>query len=207
MIPSIFQQILPFVEHEEIATWCNKYQEKYPFALKMTNHRSTKLGDYRYQKKWRSESHQITVNNNLSKPHFLLTFLHELAHRIVMSEFGARVQPHGKEWKRVFSNLLHEAIEQDFFSEDLKSSILKFAQKPKATFGTDKELYLKLKELDGNDENEVLLSDIAIHELFVFRDITYEKLDIRRTRSLCKRVDNNKKYLIPEMVSVDKFHE
>ena len=85
--------------------------EQNNLSLKIVNQRETKHGDFR---KMPDGTFQITVNNNLNQYQFLLTLVHEIAHHITHQKFG-RVQPHGKEWKKVFQHLMLPFLKPDIF--------------------------------------------------------------------------------------------
>ena len=77
-----------------------EYLQKIPIEIKVTRQRLTKHGDFRLKRNGMSV---ITVNNSLNPYRFLITLLHELAHYKVVKQFGHRVKPHGKEWKKSLS--------------------------------------------------------------------------------------------------------
>ncbi len=56
------------------------YMHQYKIHLKIKRERKTVLGDYRPS--FNGKPHTISVNANLNKYHFLITFIHELAHLI-----------------------------------------------------------------------------------------------------------------------------
>ncbi len=90
--------------------------------LRITKSRSSKLGDYRppLLKKF----HRISVNHNLNKYNFLLTFVHEYAHLKNWDQFQRNVKPHGVEWKKAFRELMEPFLEKDIFPADLKPVVV-----------------------------------------------------------------------------------
>lgn len=71
--------------------------------LKIVEPRITRRGDYLFKKAVRR--HRITINWDLSRHNFLITFLHEYAHLIAVEKYGSSIAPHGKEWKKEFRTL------------------------------------------------------------------------------------------------------
>ena len=67
--------ISPFVASTSVAHWCAKLHDRYPFNFQLTKSRSSKLGDYRYQRIGFKKIHQITINSDLNKHQFLITSL------------------------------------------------------------------------------------------------------------------------------------
>jgi len=207
MKSSFFEFIANYVASDQIAKWCEQLHQETPFSFKITKERSSKLGDYRYKRVSRVKKHEITINHNLNKHQFLFTFLHEVAHRITMEQYGRNVMPHGKEWKMIFSELLNSALLKGFFPEILFASISKHAKNPKASCIADHKLYKLFKSFDENKKNVVHLCDIKLNSLFLLGNEYYRKLEVRRTRSLCKNVRNSKKYLVSEIAEVKKVNE
>ena len=86
----------------------------YIIHIKITNERSSKLGDYQ---KVGDNKFIITINHNLQPELFFFVFTHEMAHLFAFEKFGRRkIAPHGKEWKDTFRRLLVETI--SIYSED-----------------------------------------------------------------------------------------
>ena len=73
--------------------------------LKIAKNTTTKLGDYR-PPQGRYGFHRISVNHDLNKYNFLLTFVHEFAHLKNWEQHKRNVNPHGKEWKLAFREFL-----------------------------------------------------------------------------------------------------
>ena len=58
---------------------------KYGIYIRITGNRATKHGDYRPP--GRNKYHSITINHNLNKYAFLITFVHEMAHLLVWMQY------------------------------------------------------------------------------------------------------------------------
>ena len=66
-------------------------------SFRISSPRKSKLGDYKYI--YFKKIHAISVNIDLSEIQFLITFIHELAHKKCYDIYAGRVSAHGKEWK------------------------------------------------------------------------------------------------------------
>lgn len=173
---------------------------EYNFDFKVTKPRKSKLGDYRYEID--SKKHTITINNNLKPYSFLITYIHEVAHLITLKKYGRRVEHHGKEWKHEYSKLITTTLKTGAFPSDLEKELLIFARNPKASTVASTRLVTALKKFEDSDTT--ILADISINERFSFRQEDYIKLEKRRTRSLCLRLSDNKKFLISEIAEVNQ---
>lgn len=154
--------------------------------------RKTKFGDFRQK----GNSYKITVNQGLSKYRFVLTFIHELAHLKTHIEYGRQAKPHGVEWKQNFRSLYKALDLKTFYSEDLKvlNAIEKEMINPKACGGVNYSLEEAL--ISEPNDGTIGLKHVSANACFIFRKERYRKINIRRTRALCLRVSNGKKYTI-----------
>ena len=75
-----------------------EFMHSYKIHLILRKDRKSILGDYRPAH--RGKPHTISLNISLNKYHFLITFIHELAHLINYLNHQQSVMPHGKEWKQ-----------------------------------------------------------------------------------------------------------
>jgi hypothetical protein len=165
------------------------------FSFKVTRDRVSKLGDFRVVF---GQKPTITVNGTLNPYSFLITFLHEFAHLAVYQEFGVKVKPHGYEWKSVFQEYLLITIKENLFPDDLLEEILLFTNNPKASTSACPTLMKALARYDErvSSEGVLYLDDIGLGELFVFRKELYRKIEKRRTRVMCERVLDKRRYTI-----------
>ena len=121
--------------------------------LKIVDERVTRHGDYR---RLADGGHQITVNTNLNTYRFLITLIHEIAHLVAFQKYGARIKPHGKEWKYTFQNLMLPFIRPEICPKQILPIIANHFKNPKASSDTDAKLSLALKEFDpSNDKNYI----------------------------------------------------
>jgi hypothetical protein len=118
----------------------------YKVHLTVTKARKSVLGDYRHPAM--GDNHKISVNGNLNKYEFLITLLHELAHLLCFEQFKNRVEPHGKEWKNIYSALLAEFIQLPIFPIDIKKSLQRTLLNPAATANGETPLLLVLRKYD-----------------------------------------------------------
>lgn len=178
--------------------YCVHLSEKYNFQLDFSFNRKTKFGHYKYLPK--SKEHIISINRGLSKPLFLITYLHELAHLEVMLKHGRRVQPHGNEWKNTFAEFLQPVLTPSVFEPDLLKALKKHSLNPKASLIADPGLW---KILFSDDTSLKTLDEVADGQFFVYKNRTFKKLKTRRTRVLCYEPASRQRYLIPRLTPIE----
>lgn len=166
--------------------------EEHRCTLKIVNPRKTKRGDFRVLK----SGYQITVNKDVNKYRFLFTLMHEIAHLLTYVKYRNKVKPHGKEWKMQFSSLMYEWNAIEVFSADsqLLEAVEYELHNPKACSGVGTSLERALRVYDHR--RGVLLEELQPNTAFEFRGVHYVKMHKRRTRALCLRLDNKRKYTI-----------
>lgn len=179
--------------------YCIALYQEYPFAFKLRNRRVSKLGDYRYDP--RDGSHTITVNADLNEYQFLITYVHEVAHRVVYKP-RSRQKPHGPVWKDKFRELMLPLLHPDIFPDDLLRVVARHMRNPKASTAGDPALVKALAVYSPEEADQFTLADLAPGSEFTFRKRAFRKLEKKRTRSLCLDLANKKRYLIPEMAEV-----
>ena len=121
-----------------------EYLQKIPIEIKVTRQRLTKHGDFSLKTNGMS---LITVNDSLNPYRFLITLLHELAHYKVVKQFGHRVKPHGKEWKKAFQETLLPFLCPNVFPDPICSILARHMKNPKASTDRDFDLVMALKTL------------------------------------------------------------
>ena len=161
------------------------------FVFRIKKNRKSKLGDFSVG---RFKKPTITINENLPEDLFLFTYLHELAHFFVFKKYRNRVQPHGKEWKEIYSDLLLGALRNDLFEEPFLEYVLKFLAKPRATI--DLSQINHFKPIDTLLVGELLLNQVENKASFEFRGKRFQKIIKRRTRVLCLNLDNQRQYTV-----------
>lgn len=167
--------------------------------LKITKSRTTKLGDYRPP--IRSKFHRISINHDLNKYHFLITLIHEFAHLNTWEEYNRKVKPHGKEWKQTYKDLMIPFMKESVFPKDILTVLHKFLKNPTSS-SVDTELTKKMREYDTG-KNYYTLEELPDDSIFkIHNGIIFKKLERIRKRYKCKRMDNNRIYLISPIMEV-----
>jgi SprT protein len=193
----IFQNYLPATAVQySVGLWLEN-----KFNFKVTKPRASKLGDYCYQP---GQGHSITVNSNLNKYSFLITYLHEIAHLHVQKASFRRKAPHGKEWKSAFRQLLLPVMSLEVFPLPVLKALEVYIKNPTASTGTHSMLANSLLLYDTLAEGKILLSTIAETHLFSLNGRIFEKGPLRRTRFLCKDKKSGRNYIILGRALVEK---
>ena len=178
---------------------CLALWQELRFSFTLSRERTTKAGDYRYHPG--KDHHHITINRTLNPYAFLITYLHEVAHMKVRLKYSGHLRHHGEEWKKEFRSLLIPVLIADHLPEGLSKALARYARNPKASTYSDHRLLAELRKYDGGENST--LSGIQDGEDFSFNGKWYTLEAKRRTRALCKSLENNKKYLISLAAVVD----
>lgn len=186
---------------KEAVEYCSELIIFYDLHLHVENERKSKYGDYSPHS---GKGNRISINFNLSKFDFLITFIHELSHHTAYLKYGQKHDPHGEEWKNEFKkNMIPFFEHTNLFPDDLKFAIAKHMQNPKYSHAADIKLLQVLKKYDHKKANNIILADIPNGALFKMKghpDVL-KKLEKLRTYILCE-ADNGKKYRVHAMVEV-----
>lgn len=171
--------------------------------LTITRNRATVLGDYRHAHA--GKGHRISVNGDLNKYSFLITLLHELAHLITFEKHGRRAQPHGREWKNNFAEILSQFLQANIFPKDIEITLLSSLNNLAASSCADEQLLRVLKNYDAKKEGIVFVEQIAMGEQFLIKG---KRIFIRgeqqRKRIKCKEIATGKYYLFSPVHEVLK---
>lgn len=198
-------QILDTKVPDSTLNYCVKLWQEQPFTFKITKTRNTCLGNYRYFK----GHHTITVNHDLNKYSFLITYIHEIAHqRVTISSLNKRKKPlpHGNEWKQAFIDLFEPVLSQSVFPNDLYIALKHYMKNPKASSTSDHKLLHELRKFDiSPQENISILADLEIQSLFEFKGNIYKKIENRRTRVLVEEIKTKKRYTIPKIAEINNI--
>ena len=185
----ILQTHLP----EKAIEYCFALWKEKPFQLKITKSRQTKVGDFTSRKD--ALHPRITLNNDLNRFAFLLTYIHEVAHLHVFLIYKNRVDPHGEEWKSAFQQLLMPVLSYDVFPEEILLPLQRHMINPKASSYADSELTKALRQFDA--VSGITLSDLPEGSMFHLNGRYFTKGKLKRTRVLCKEAKSKRQYLVP----------
>ncbi|MBI4930832.1 MAG: SprT-like domain-containing protein [Bacteroidetes bacterium] len=208
---SILKKYIPEKSIDTITEWIYKYN----FKLKVKKSRSSKEGDY--MPPHNGKNHTITINHDLNKYAFLVTLIHEVAHLVTWEKYKERVNPHGKEWKSEYSNLLNYFLRNDklqneeekLFPKEIFLALHKHTMSPSAASCSDLHLSRVLKNFDADSET-VYLEKISAGSSFRIissgrkqsKD-TFIKGEKRRTRFKCIHTRTKREYLIHALCKVE----
>jgi SprT protein len=184
--------------------YCLSLWKEHSFSFKVTRSRSSCLGNYKYE----GGNHTITVNNDLNRYNFLITYIHEVAHMKVQLTSGNRRRkrplPHGEEWKCCFQEVFAPLLNEEVFPEDILIILSQHMVNPAASSTRDHRLMQVLRSYDEGNESALHLENIPDGETFLFKNRLFQKLEKRRTRALCLEVKTKRKYTIPLLAEIQK---
>ena len=188
-----YKSFVPNQAYLIIKEWLLDYNCK----IVIKNARESKNGDYRSP--FKSNTHIISINNNLNKYSFLITLTHEIAHMITWDMYKSKVKPHGKEWKKTFKILLLRIIY--IFPNDIQQCLAIHLKNPMASSNSDYNLVKTLRKYDKKPT--LTISDIPFGSIFSTPNgKKYVKNKKIRTRFQCKSLNNNKIYLFNPLAAV-----
>ena len=180
---------------------CVDWIIEHKIALRITKSRNSKYGDYRPPMD--GYGHRISINHDLNKYAFLLTFAHEVAHLIAFKKHRFRVDPHGKEWKLEFRNLVIPLLKKDIFPRDLVLAIHGYMNNPAASSCSDIELTRTLTKYDKRDVRWKMLEDIALNTPFRIRSgREFIKGELLQKNYCCTCMKSKHKYIINPLTEV-----
>ena len=184
---------------EDSISYCLGLWKSHSIQLKITKPRKSIYGNYFF----RNGAHHITVNGNLSKEAFLVTFLHEVGHLLVRKNHSRRMKPHGKEWQRAFQEVMAPVMHSGVFPEHILHALRNHMSSPAASSCSDPHLQ-RLLSGEVPSENRLLLSALAPGRTFVFQDRQFIKLKSLRSRCECRCASTGRLYRISSGVLVEE---
>ncbi len=205
-IESVLAKYLPAECVRECAGWIVHKN----IHLRITGMRASKLGDYRPHPT--GNGHQITVNHDLNPFAFLITFTHEVAHLVCYERYGHRHEPHGREWKHHFRELLLPFLDRGIFPPELAQFVYAYLRDPGASSCSDPGLMRALRKHDerGND-TIVHLEDLPEGSRFKLAGersrLRFEKGPRLRSRFRCFETDSGREYLVSAIAEVLPLQE
>jgi len=186
---------------KEAVEYCAELIIYHDLHLHVENERKSKYGDYSTHN---GKGSRISINFNLSKFDFLITFIHELSHHTAYVKYSRNHEPHGAEWKNEFQKNMFPFFEHEsLFPSDLKAAIAKHMRNPKYTHSADVKLLQVLKKYDESKANITVLADLPNGTLFKMKGYidTLRKIEKLRTYILCETL-TGKKYRVHAMVEI-----
>lgn len=187
--PFLPKDALPYIQH---------WREGYDIEIKITKNRNSKLGDYR---KIGNQKHKITINSTLHPELFFLVLTHELAHLITFENFGQNIAPHGKEWKKVFGNMILESL--SIYAEEAREMLIQFSKSPKANFMVSEDLVRYFRP-QPEHSNTTYVEQLSIGDYFIYHNNIYQYIGKMRKNYLCEQQNTHKKYLFKPVTLVEK---
>ena len=184
-----FQSVIQYIQHFKV-------------HLTITQKRRSVLGDYRHAVM--GKNHRISINGNLNQFEFLITLLHELAHLLTFEKFSNKVEPHGKEWKSIYSTLLIDFVQQQIFPPDIVKALQKSIINPAATANGETELLMVLRKYDQKKrEGYFHIADLPVGAVCQTEDgRIFKKGNKRRKRFACVEIATGHKYSISPISEV-----
>ena len=186
---------------DEVVDDCVDWIRTHRIMVRIKRSRHSKYGDYHPPADGRS--HKITINHDLNKYAFLITFTHEVAHLVCFNKHGNRVLPHGSEWKREFRNLLIPFIYKNVFPADIKHAVINYMQDPAASSCTNIHLQKALKAYDEKKSGWTHLEELE--EGIEFKTATgktFVKGKKLRKNFECYDITGKHKYFIHPLLEV-----
>ena len=178
------------------------YLHQYKVHLTIAAERTSILGDYRHRT--HHANHRISVNGNLNTYSFLITLLHEIAHLLTFEQYGNKVQAHGKEWKMIFGQLLHQFVQHKIFPADIEKELLQSLKNPAASSCAEEGLLRVLRNYDAKKSNPHLVEEIAPGTLFRIKDgRVFRKGEQLRKRFKCIEIKTGKMYLFSPVYEIE----
>jgi hypothetical protein len=202
-IRQVLERYLPPGTAAILTDWVVEYR----IHLHIKRDRRSKAGDYRCPIPG-DPRHRISINHNLNPYAFLITLVHEFAHRIAFEKYDRRNAPHGKEWKQEFQKLMVHFFKMQVFPPELNQAVYRYMLNPAASTGSDRELSRLLMAWDPAKPDQLVLDEVPEGVLFSLGDKRiFRKGALRRTRYLCLCVNNNKNYLVDRLAEVVRVDE
>lgn len=183
------------------------YLQQYKVHLTISRERKTILGNYRNA--YKHHAHRISVNGNLNKFSFLITLLHELAHLLTFEQYAHKVQPHGREWKTLYGQLLAQFISNKVFPGDIEYELLATLHNPGASSCAEEGLMRVLKNYDPNRSDKlIMIENIPPQSMFKLKDgRVFKKGERLRKRYKCEEVASKRFYLFSPVFEVEVIME
>ena len=181
-----------YISHETVDE-CTSWIIQKNIHLKITRGRASKFGDYKPLE--RGKGHHISVN-------------HEVAHLHTFTKYPFRHEPHGREWKNEFRNLLGNFVVRRVFPDDISTALSSYLKNPAATSCSDHNLFRTLKKYDVKNESQEVfhLEELSANSRFALYQsrsgMIFQKGEKMRTRFRCLEVNTNRQYYVSGLAEV-----
>ena len=178
------------------------YLHQYKVHLTIARERKSILGDYRHRT--HHANHRISVNGNLNHYAFLITLLHELAHLLTFEQHSNKVLAHGREWKKIYAQLLDQFLQHKIFPADIEKELMISLKNPAASSCAEDDLLRVLRKYDVKETQYILVEEVLINSLFRTSDArVFKKGERLRKRFKCTEVKTGKIYLFSPVYEVE----
>jgi hypothetical protein len=186
--------LVPFMPEKALDAVVGLLQT-YPIHLGLMAPRSRVYGDY-LAPQIKGGFHKITVNGDLNKYAFLITFLHEYAHLLTFVNYGPRAQAHGNEWKSTFRQLLQQFIDANMFPDDIRLALKHYMRNVPASSASDPQLMRVLDRYNvrKRPENETTIEQLPSQARFSYNGELFQKGPQLRKNFTCIRLFDGAKY-------------
>lgn len=201
--------------------WVYDFLERHRVHFHITRERRSKLGDYR--RPWpepatppaladahpRHPFHEISVNGDLGPLMFLWVFIHEAAH-LETHLRHRHVQPHGHEWQEQYRQLLVGCA--SLFPDELRPLLDRYTRRVPLNRAVGRQIEATLRRLDSGGDasgSPAVLDDLQPGAAFRLRshpDRRFLALDRRRTRWLCRDLDDGRQFLVSGSAEIVAEH-
>ncbi|MFN5323698.1 MAG: SprT-like domain-containing protein [Bacteroidota bacterium] len=201
-ISELESSLLKYVPSGSLDT-CIQWIVDHRISMRITKSRNSKYGDYRPPDG--PLGHRISVNHDLNKYAFLITFTHEVAHLITWSKHKYRVDPHGMEWKSNFKKLMTPFFRMGVFPKDLVEAVQGYLDNPGSSSCSDLNLMRALSRYDRRADAWTLLEELEHDTLFRTRSgMVFRKGRKMRKNYCCMCVKTRQEYTVNPTTEVQK---
>ena len=174
------------------------FMAEHKVHLHITRERYSKLGDYRWPQP-QHRYHEISINGNLNKYHFLMVLLHEMAHLNTWLQHGNTIQPHGHEWQANYARLINLYL--PLFPTDVSVLLQRYTARIPLSRTIEKQIDAQLRHYnpDYTPSQDITLNDLTPGTRFHIASRPnhhFQALEKRRTRWICLNLADGKKYLV-----------
>ncbi len=195
----ILRKYLP----EPSLAYCLHFWTEYRIQLTISRPRTSVFGNYSF----RNGVHRISVNGNLSKEAFLVTYLHEVAHLLVQVRYPGNRRPHGPLWKMAFHEVMQPVLVPEIFADTLRYALIRHLQNPPASSCSDPALHALLgkasPEVYGMEGSHKPVRELEAGQYFRFREKVYQLEKTNRTRLVARQLLSERRYSFPRETGVE----